>query len=84
MAEIAQYGRQLTRNNRMRSCHKAVLHRLTYLVGKINEPTIVGGGCGLPKAHVDQISLVLQDRYQSPRQASSSFHSAQAGVANLA
>ncbi len=60
------------------------MYRLRYLIGKIDETTIVGGGCGLAKAHVDQISLVLQDRDQSPREASSSFHSAQAGVTNLA
>ena len=42
------------------------MYRLRYLIGKINETTIVGGGCGLPKAHVDEISLVLQDRDQSP------------------
>lgn len=45
----------------------AVVDMLHYLIGKINETTIVGGGCGLPKAHVDEISFVLQDRDQSPR-----------------
>jgi hypothetical protein len=44
----------------------AVVYMLHYLIGKINETTIVGGGCGLPKAHVDEISFVLQDRDQSP------------------
>ena len=43
-----------------------VVYMLHYLIGKINETTIVGGGCGLPKAHVDEISFVLQDRDQSP------------------
>ena len=62
----------------------AVVYMLHYLIGKINETTIVGGGCGLPKAHVDEISFVLQDRDQSPCQAGSSFHSAQAGVTDLA
>lgn len=56
----------------------------SYLIGKINEAAIVGGGGCLSKAHVDEVCLVLQDCDESPCQPCARLHSTQSRVPNLA
>ena len=56
---------------------------MSHLIGKLDEAAIVGSGGCLSKAHVDEVSFVVQHGDERPSQASAGLHSTQPGVPDL-